>query len=188
MNDNQELVECIENLMGFVDTPIGRRKFPGKDFDEVRKEARGLIKKYKNNIKSDDDIMKYAIEYGNASQFKSDFPHHKESCIDGFYNGFKTALGKIDTPLDKLNKLAVTTSNWVEEAKYRQENLVWLQQTQKVAIRILRIMRLQNISRTEMSYQLNIDLTDFSQLLKGVLHLSDEVKTSIVEKLNEKYP
>jgi len=44
--DNEHLVDCIKNLMGFIDTPIGRRQIQGEMIDEARKIARDIIKKY----------------------------------------------------------------------------------------------------------------------------------------------
>jgi len=44
-----ELIECIQNLMGVFDTPIGRMKMPGEFSDEVRKNGRETLKKYIEN-------------------------------------------------------------------------------------------------------------------------------------------
>lgn len=48
--DIKELLECIQNLMGFFDTPIARRKMQSKDCEEVRKIGREVLKKYNNNL------------------------------------------------------------------------------------------------------------------------------------------
>lgn len=53
--DNEHLVDCIKNLMGFIDTPIGRRQIQGEIIDEVRKIARDIIKKYDEDILEEED-------------------------------------------------------------------------------------------------------------------------------------
>ncbi len=40
----KELLDCIHNLMALVDTPIGRRQIKGKFADEVRDQARSIMK------------------------------------------------------------------------------------------------------------------------------------------------
>jgi hypothetical protein len=42
----QELLDCIHNFVGFFDTPIARLKFSSDDCNEVRKDARKLLKKH----------------------------------------------------------------------------------------------------------------------------------------------
>jgi hypothetical protein len=44
--EKKELVECIQNLMGFFDTPLARMKMPSQDCEEVRAIGRAVLKKY----------------------------------------------------------------------------------------------------------------------------------------------
>ena len=39
----EELLDCIQNLMGVFDTPIGRLKMKGEFADEVRKIGRQIL-------------------------------------------------------------------------------------------------------------------------------------------------
>ena len=49
--ERKELLDCIHNLMGFFDTPIARLKMSGKDYEEVRKIGREVLKKYNINYR-----------------------------------------------------------------------------------------------------------------------------------------
>jgi hypothetical protein len=42
-----KMLECIENLMGSFDTPIGRRKINDEFSNEARINAREILKKIK---------------------------------------------------------------------------------------------------------------------------------------------
>ena len=49
--ERKELLDCIHNLMGFFDTPIARKKLLSKDYEEVRKIGREVLKKYNINYR-----------------------------------------------------------------------------------------------------------------------------------------
>ena len=49
----EELLECIQNLMGVFDTPVSRRAIKGEFVDEVRKIGRQILE---SNGKSMYDI------------------------------------------------------------------------------------------------------------------------------------
>jgi len=49
----EELLECIQNLMGVFDTPVSRRAIKGEFADEVRKIGRQILE---SNGKSMYDI------------------------------------------------------------------------------------------------------------------------------------
>ncbi len=43
----EELLDCIKNLMGVLDTPIAKAKITGEIADEARKIANDILEKYK---------------------------------------------------------------------------------------------------------------------------------------------
>jgi|GEM_PF-5221088 len=43
----EELLDCIQNLMGLIDTPIARKKICGEFADEARGIGRDVMAKYK---------------------------------------------------------------------------------------------------------------------------------------------
>ena len=46
IDEKEELLDRIQNLMGFFDTPIAKRKLASVDYEEVRDVARDVLKKY----------------------------------------------------------------------------------------------------------------------------------------------
>lgn len=45
----QELIECVQNLMGAFDTPIARRKYTNDFIEEVRKNGCDIMDKLQRN-------------------------------------------------------------------------------------------------------------------------------------------
>lgn len=48
-----ELIDCIQNLIGFIDTPIAKNKLKGEFVDEARKIGNELLIKFGRKIGSD---------------------------------------------------------------------------------------------------------------------------------------
>lgn len=53
--NEKEMLECIQNLMGYFDTPIARRKISGKDANEVREIGRNILEKYETEDVDDSE-------------------------------------------------------------------------------------------------------------------------------------
>jgi hypothetical protein len=48
---NQELLECVQNLMGVFDNPIARRRIEGNIVEEARMIGRNILEEYENENK-----------------------------------------------------------------------------------------------------------------------------------------
>ena len=48
INPDEKLIDCITNLMGILDTPIGKLHNPGEFCDEARAIARKILDEYHN--------------------------------------------------------------------------------------------------------------------------------------------
>jgi len=71
-------------------------------------------------------IVDLANKYAAISIFKSDFPHHEKSVVDGFIEGFKAAIRILNSykpNADKVQKMANDLSptdfnKWFNEKFY----------------------------------------------------------------------
>ena len=48
-DEKNELLDCIQNLMGLFDTPIARKKFNGDIYSEAREIGTKILKKNNRN-------------------------------------------------------------------------------------------------------------------------------------------
>lgn len=75
----------------------------------------------------------------------------------------------------KFNKLISNeTSNWVQDANFRIDNDYWLMISKKIALKILRAIREQNISKESLSDKTNIPMEVLQTMLKGKYNYSIE--------------
>ncbi len=78
------------------------------------------------------------------------------------------------TNLDKINKLTSGSSNWIEEAKERQNNKAWLKHSRRIAIKILTTLREKGIKQTELAELLNVKPQQVNKIVKGRENLTLE--------------
>ena len=75
----------------------------------------------------------------------------------------------------KFNELISNEkSNWVQDANFRNDNRYWLVNSKKVALKILRRIREQNISKELLSDKTDIPMEIFDTMLKGKYNYSIE--------------
>lgn len=87
------------------------------------------------------------------------------------------------TNADKLIKLALDNSNWLEEANYRQKNKVWLKHSQKIAISVLRGLREKNIRQKELAAMIGVSPQHVNKIVKGKGNLTLETISKLEQAL-----
>ncbi len=81
--------------------------------------------------------------------------------------------------MEKLNKLVTGNSNWLEQAKTRQQNAGWLTHSQKIAVKILKTLRLKQMKQTELAQLLNVSPQQVNKIVKGSENLTLETISKI---------
>lgn len=85
----------------------------------------------------------------------------------------------------KFNELISNEkSNWVQDANFRNDNRYWLAISKKVALKILKGIREQNISKELLSYKTGIPMEILQTMLKGEYNYSIEEIGRIEKALN----
>lgn len=85
----------------------------------------------------------------------------------------------------KFNELISNEkSNWVQDAIFRNDNRYWLVISKKVALKILKRIREQNISKELLSYKTGIPMEILQTMLKGEYNYSIEEIGRIEKALN----
>ena len=96
------------------------------------------------------------------------------------------------TNLDKLNKIASEQSNWINEAKQRQDNKAWLKHSQKIAIKVLKTLRENKANKTGILSQvmlaeaLGVKPQQVNKVVKGKENLTLETISKIESVLDIK--
>ena len=76
---------------------------------------------------------------------------------------------------DKINKIAKEDqSRWIEKSKLRRANKVWLDKSAKIALKILRYIRANEITQKDLAEKLNVTPQNISKILKGQENLTIE--------------
>ena len=83
-----------------------------------------------------------------------------------------------------FNLVSNDKSNWVQDANFRIDNDYWLVISQKVALKILRGIREQNISKELLSDKTDIPMEILNTMLKGQYNYSIEEIGRIEKALN----
>jgi len=86
------------------------------------------------------------------------------------------------TNIEKLNKLVTGNSNWLEQAKTRQQNAAWLAHSQKIAVKILKTLRGKQMKQTELAQHMNVSPQQVNKIVKGKENLTLET-ISKIEKI-----
>lgn len=66
------------------------------------------------------------------------------------------------------------TSNWLQDANFRKDNIYWLLISKKISLKILRAIREQNISKELLSHKTNIPMEVLEPMIKGEYNYSIE--------------
>jgi len=81
-------------------------------------------------------------------------------------------------------------SGWLEKAKKRQENKEWLKHSQKIAVKILRTLRMNKADKTgigsqkELALALNVSPQQVNKIVKGSENLTLETISNLEQALN----
>lgn len=88
--------------------------------------------------------------------------------------------------LNKLNKIASEQSNWINEAKQRQDNKAWLKHSRKIAIKVLRILKEKGIKQKQLAEMMSVTPQQVNKIVKGKENLTLETISKIETVLNIK--
>ena len=77
-------------------------------------------------------------------------------------------------------------SDWINEAKQRQENNYWLKYSQKIAIKVLKALREKNIEQKQLAELMNITPKEVNNIVKGKENLTLETLSKLESVLDIK--
>ncbi len=84
----------------------------------------------------------------------------------------------------KLNKLASNNSKWIEEAKERQKNRAWQVYSQKIAIKVLKAIRENNIKQKQLAEMIGVSPQQINKIVKGKENLTLKTIAKLENALN----
>src|SRR5690625_5428768 len=64
--------------------------------------------------------------------------------------------------------------NWLEKAKYRRENRVWLRKSQRIAVRILSVLNEKGVQQKDLAEAMDVSPQQISKIVKGKQNLTLE--------------
>lgn len=75
---------------------------------------------------------------------------------------------KTESVKDNLNQLAAgESSNWLEEAEWREANEAWLNKSADIAFKVLRALREKAMTQKDLAEKLNVSPQQVSKIVKG---------------------
>lgn len=80
-------------------------------------------------------------------------------------------------------KISGKKSKWLEDAEFEEKNEAWLDKSAQIALKILRHLRANKISKVELSKRLSVSPQYISKIVKGKENLSLETICKIEEAL-----
>ncbi len=86
--------------------------------------------------------------------------------------------------LAKLNSIAKPADSWLADAKQRIENQDWLQHSQMIALKILRTLRAQGKSQTDLARALGVSKQQVNKWVKGKENFTLDTITKIESALD----
>ena len=86
--------------------------------------------------------------------------------------------------LNKLNKLASNSSKWKEEAQKRKENRDWQKHSQKIAIKVLKVIREKGIKQKQLAEMIGVSAQQINKIVKGSENLTLMTIAKIENALN----
>lgn len=72
-----------------------------------------------------------------------------------------------------------TPSKWSDEAQYRRDNKLWLSKSQKIAVKILIVMKEKHITQQELASRMDCSQQYVSKILRGTENLSLDIITRL---------
>lgn len=81
--------------------------------------------------------------------------------------------------IDKLNKLALGKSKWLEEAKERKEKKAWLNYSHGIAIKVLKALRDKKMKQKDLAEILGVSPQQVNKIVKGRENLTLETITNL---------
>ncbi len=85
----------------------------------------------------------------------------------------------------KLNKLASNQkSNWLYEAKKRQENNAWLKKSQRIALTILITLKERGMTKQQLASRIGVSSQKINKIVKGKEELTLETINNLEKVLN----
>jgi transcriptional regulator with XRE-family HTH domain len=87
------------------------------------------------------------------------------------------------TNFENLNKLVTGTSGWIENANARKESQGWLKHSQKIAIKVLGVLRDKKIKQTELALSMGVSPQQVSKIVKGRENLTLETISKLEQVL-----
>lgn len=75
----------------------------------------------------------------------------------------------------KIIKSAIKNTDWIEAAKWRQENKVWLDMSGRIVLKVLRYLRKEKITKKTLAEQLGWSPQYLNKVLKGSENITLEI-------------
>ena len=91
-----------------------------------------------------------------------------------------------NTFIEKLKSQSIKDSNWLEKAKWRQENEAWLDISFAIALKILRVLREKNMKQKDLADLLDLSPQYINKIVKGSENLTIETISRIEQALKIK--
>src|SRR5690625_6227554 len=76
--------------------------------------------------------------------------------------------------------------NWLEKAKYRRENRVWLRKSQRIAVRILSVLNEKGMQQKDLAEAMDVSPQQISKIVKGKQNLTLETISKLETVLEVK--
>ncbi len=96
-------------------------------------------------------------------------------------------MNKKEEALEKLQTIVKSDSGtWKKEAQWRHENQTWIRKSQKIAFKILRVLREQKKTQKELAAIMNVSPKQVNKWVKGKENFTLETLSRIEEALKIK--
>lgn len=74
--------------------------------------------------------------------------------------------------LNKLKNIVSEKSNWIDEAKQRQDNKTWLKHSQKIAVKVLKTLKEKGIKQKQLAEMMSVSPQQINKIVKGKENLT----------------
>lgn len=89
-----------------------------------------------------------------------------------------------DNIREKLSEITSNeSSKWMEDAKWRRDNKVWLKKSQSIALRVLRALREKNMQQKDLAKALGVSNQQISKIVKGKENLTLDTISKLEQAL-----
>jgi len=73
-----------------------------------------------------------------------------------------------------LNSIEDDNGSWLKKARYRKENRAWLRKSQRIAVRILSVLKEKGMQQKELAEAMDVSPQQVSKIVKGKQNLTLE--------------